>query len=299
MHWPLDDFLASLSGASPHTRDAYASDLTQFVDWLERGHVTDPRVVDHRLLRRYLGYLDTRGFAPASIARKVAAIRAFFRFLRRRGDVEADPTRSLRAPKGVSRLPRVPKARDVVDLVERAEPGPSLDDPRARAIVLRDRAVLEVLYGAGLRVSELCGLRAGNVDVRRGVVTVMGKGSKERQVPIGEPAVDAVRLYQAEGRPHLAGDATPPDAMFVNLRGRRLSPRDTHRILARYALPDGRTLHPHALRHAFATHLLEGGADLRVVQELLGHADVGTTQIYTHLTQERLRRVYFDTHPRA
>lgn len=300
MPWPIDDFLASLTSRSPHTRDAYESDLAQFVAWMERGHVDDPRDVDHQLLRRYLGYLDTRGLAAASIARKVAAIRAFFKFLKRRGYVDAEPTRALRAPKGVSRLPRVPKAREAVGLVEAADASTlDLENPRARALVLRDRAALELLYGAGLRVAELCGLRSADVDLHRRAVTVLGKGSKERQVPIGQPAVDAVNRYERQGRPHLVRDDSPADALFLNGRGRRLTPRDAHRILARYPLPDGRVLHPHALRHAFATHLLEGGADLRVVQELLGHADVGTTQVYTHLTKDRLRSVYDETHPRA
>lgn len=286
MPWPVDDFIASLTRASPHTRDAYESDVGQLVEWLERGQVHDPAEVDHRLLRRYLGYLDTCGFAASSVGRKVAATRAFFRFLKRRGYVEADPSRNLRAPKGASRLPRVPKAREAMAILDATD-------------VLRDRAVLELLYAAGLRVSELCGLRPSDVDLRRRAVTVLGKGAKERQVPIGEPAADAVARYERDGRPDLVTDVTPPDALFLNARGRRLTPRDAHRIVARYPLPDGRVLHPHALRHAFATHLLEGGADLRVVQELLGHTDVGTTQIYTHLTKERLRHVYDETHPRA
>lgn len=303
MSFPLADFVASLTGVSDHTRDAYGSDVAQFVEWLERGRVDDPAEIDHRLLRRYLGHLDTRGFAPASIARKVASIRAFFRFLVRRGVVGADPTQALRTPKGASRLPRVPKAREAEALVEAADPDApeliDLDDPQVRATVARDRAVLELLYGAGLRVSELCDLTPRDADWRRGVVTAMGKGSKERQVPLGEPARDALARYEHEGRPELVTDETPTDALFLNSRGRRLTPRDARRILERYPLDDGRVLHPHALRHAFATHLLEGGADLRAVQELLGHTDVGTTQIYTHLTKERLRAVYDETHPRA
>jgi len=299
MGWPVDDFLASLTAVSPHTRTAYASDLAQFVEWMERGQVDDPRTVDHQLLRRYLGYLDTRAFAPASVSRKVAAIRAFFRFLKRRGYVEVDPAKTLRSPKGVSRLPRVPKSREAVAIIEAADSS-AFDDPAEQARVLRDRAVLELLYGAGLRVSELCGLGRSDVDHRRSAVTVLGKGSKERQIPLGEPALDAIARYERAGRAALAVEGvTPPDALFLNQRGRRITPRDVRRVLERYPLPDGRVLHPHALRHAFATHLLEGGADLRVVQELLGHIDVGTTQIYTHLTKERLRSVYDDTHPRA
>lgn len=298
--WPVDDFVASLTSASPHTRAAYDRDVRQFVAWCERGAAVAPGDVDHQILRRYLAFLGTREFAPRSIARKAAAVRAFFRFLRRRGVIEIDPARSLRAPRGPSRLPRVPKVSEAAALVESADPaGVDLDDPLVRATVLRDRAVLELLYGAGIRVAELCGLGPRDVDLDHHVVTVMGKGSKGRRVPIGEPAVDAVRRWSAEGRSVLATDETPADVLFVNRRGRRLSPRDARRILERHPLPDGRVLHPHALRHAFATHLLERGADLRVVQELLGHTDVGTTQIYTHLTKDRLRVVYDQTHPRA
>jgi integrase/recombinase XerC len=172
-------------------------------------------------------------------------------------------------------------------------------DPVARAVALRDLAVLEVLYGTGVRVSECCGLDTGDVDLRQRTVTVLGKGSKIRRVPLGAPAVDALTAWLREGRRELETPDSPGAAVFLNRRGRRLGPRDAHRIVERHPLPDGRTLHPHALRHAYATHLLEGGADLRTVQELLGHADLATTQIYTHLTRERLRAVYESTHPRA
>jgi site-specific recombinase XerD len=296
--WPLDAFVDSLTAASPHTRRAYAFDAAEFAEWCRRGAAASPADVDHQVLRRYLAYLGTRGFAPRTVARKAAAVRAFFRFLRRRGVVERDPARSLRAPRGPARLPRVPKAAEASALIDGADPL-DLEDPRARAVVLRDRAVLELLYAAGLRVAELCGLGPRDVDLRRGAVTVLGKGSKERMVPVGEPACDAMARYIDAGRPVLASSDSPADALFLNARGRRLTPRDARRILERHPLPDGRVLHPHALRHAFATHLLEGGADLRVVQELLGHVDVGTTQIYTHLTKDRLRSVYDASHPRA
>ncbi len=167
--------------------------------------------------------------------------------------------------------------------------------PRA----LRDAAILELLYGAGLRVSECCGLDVGDIDQRRATVTVLGKGAKVRRLPLGKPALAAVERYVTEGRSTLLAPEGAADALFVNSRGRRMTPRDVRRVLQRHPLPDGRVLHPHSLRHAYATHLLEGGADLRAVQELLGHADVGTTQIYTHVTRERLRSVYSRTHPRA
>ena len=167
------------------------------------------------------------------------------------------------------------------------------------AIGLRDLAVLELLYGTGIRVSECCGLDDHDLDLGRRMVTVLGKGAKIRRIPLGDPAADALSAWTRHGRPVLETAETPVGAVFLNQRGRRLGPRDARRILERHPLPDGRTLHPHALRHAYATHLLEGGADLRTVQELLGHADLATTQIYTHLTRERLRAVYESTHPRA
>jgi len=296
--WPVEAFVASLTGASPHTRRAYESDLRQFVAWAERGGAAGPETVDRLVLRRYLAYLTTRGMARPTIARKAAALRAFFGWLRRRGVVGADPTRDLRTPKGDRRLPKVPKAAEVATLLEEAPPVPE-DDALATAVALRDTAVLEVLYGAGLRISELCGLGPSDVDLRGGLVTVLGKRSKIRRVPLGEAAIAAIRAYLAAGRTNLSGPLTPPDALFLNRRGRRLTPRDARRILERRLLSDGRAISPHTLRHAYATHLLEGGADLRAVQELLGHADVATTQLYTHLTKDRLRAVYNATHPRA
>jgi integrase/recombinase XerC len=295
--WDVDGFIGSLTGSSPHTRKAYESDLRQFVTWAERGGAAGPDAVDRLVLRRYLAYLTTRGMARPTIARKAAALRAFFGWLRRKGVVDTDPTRNLRAPKGDRRLPKVPKAAEVATLLEEA---PADDeDGVAAAVARRDLAVLEVLYGAGLRVSELCGLGPSDVDLRGGLVTVLGKRSKIRRVPLGEAAIAAIRAYLDRGRANLSGPESPPDALFLNRRGRRLTPRDARRILERRLLTDGRAISPHSLRHAYATHLLEGGADLRAVQELLGHADVATTQLYTHLTKDRLRAVYDATHPRA
>ncbi|HEY0398930.1 MAG TPA: tyrosine-type recombinase/integrase [Acidimicrobiia bacterium] len=298
--WDVDAFVASLTGSSPHTRQAYKSDLRQFVAWAERGGAADPQSVDHLVLRRYLAYLTTRGMARPTVARKAAALRAFFGWLRKRGVVTADPTRNLRTPRGDRRLPRVPKAAEVATLLaETAAPVDDADGGPEMAVALRDAAVLEVLYGAGLRISELCGLGPSDVDLRGGMVTVLGKRSKIRRVPLGEVAIAAIRAYLDGGRTNLSGPASPPDALFLNRRGRRLTPRDARRILERRLLSDGRAISPHTLRHAYATHLLEGGADLRAVQELLGHADVATTQLYTHLTKDRLRAVYDATHPRA
>jgi integrase/recombinase XerC len=301
--WDVEGFIASLTGSSPHTRKAYESDLLQFVTWAERGGASAPESVDHLVLRRYLAYLTARGMARPTIARKAAALRAFFGWLRRRGVIPVDPTRNLRAPKGDRRLPRVPKAAEVATLLDEAPVAPAASEEEAdgltAAVALRDAAVLEVLYGAGLRVSELCGLGPSDVDLRGGLITVLGKRSKIRRVPLGEAAIAAIRAYLDRGRTNLSGPASPPDALFLNRRGRRLTPRDARRITERHLLTDGRAISPHSLRHAYATHLLEGGADLRAVQELLGHADVSTTQLYTHLTKDRLRAVYDATHPRA
>jgi integrase/recombinase XerC len=297
--YDLVAFVGTLSAKSAHTRRAYEHDAQEFVAWCGRAGYA-PDAIDHKVLRRYLAYLDTRGFSRSTIARKAAAVRALLRHLHRGGRIDVDPSRRLSTPRPRQRLPRVPKASEAVALIDAAaaplaEPG---DPSRARALARRDLALLELLYGCGLRVSEACGLAPGDVDRRAGYVTVLGKGSKIRRLPLGEPAAEAVAAYQHDRR-HLVTPDTPTDALLLNQRGRRLGPRDAARVVARFRLPDGRALHPHALRHAFATHLLEGGADLRVVQELLGHADLGTTQVYTHVTRDRLQSVYEDTHPRA
>jgi integrase/recombinase XerC len=305
--WDVDGFVASLSGASGHTATAYARDVAQFVEWADRGGCAAPGDLDRTTLRRYLAYLTTRGFARPSIARKAAALRSFLRYLRRHGVIEVDLGRSLRAPKGASRLPRVPRQAEAADLLDDSRDrvldhggnADEVEDERAAALARRDVAVLEVLYGAGLRVSECCGLDRADCDLDRRVLTVMGKGAKARRVPIGEPARQALGTYLSVARDRLIRAETPPDAVFLNTRGRRLGVRDARRIVERYPLGDGQSLHPHVLRHAYATHLLEGGADLRVVQELLGHSDLATTQIYTQVTRDRLRAVYDATHPRA
>ena len=285
-------FESSLTGVSEHTRRAYTHDVDEFVAWCERGGCRVASELDHRSLRRYFAYLQTRGFGKATISRKAASVHAYVRYLRRHGVVTRDVAARLRTARGTKKLPRVPRRDDALAMLD----GVTAEDPLGPR-TLRDSAVLELLYGAGLRVSECCGLDVEAVDLRRGTVTVLGKGSKVRRLPLGQPARDAVREYLRVARPALVAEETP--ALFVNARGRRLTPRDARRVLDRYPLADGRTLHPHSLRHAYATHLLEGGADLRAVQELLGHADVGTTQVYTHVTRDRLWSVYERTHPRA
>ena len=288
--WYLDDFVASLTASSPNTVAAYRADVDGFVEWAERLGLQSPAQVDRLTLRRHLAYLTTRNFARRSIARRASGLRRYFGWLRRRGYIELDPSTSLRAPSGEGRLPRVLDARELETLLDT----PAGDDEVVWRR-LRDDAVLELLYGSGVRVSELCGLDLDSLELRAGAATVWGKGGKERRVPVSEPAVDALRgwlLHRAEA----PGAESAGSALFVNARGNRLTPRDVRRILDRRSPSP---THPHALRHTFATHLLDHGADLRVVQELLGHRDVATTQRYTHVSKERLKAVYRDTHPRA
>jgi site-specific recombinase XerD len=282
--WDLAGFEAWLSGRAAATRRAYVSDVVAFVEWTRRGGTQDPAGVDRLALRRYLASLGTRRLARATMARKAAALRCYFAWLVRTTRLESDPSKSLRAPSGGGRLPRVLSGGEVAAL---------LDGPVTTVIDQRDHAVLELLYAAGLRVSELCGLDGDGIDLTGRTVTVLGKGNKQRRVPIHDEAVAALAAWLDEGRAQMPG---PPAAVFVNQRGARLGPRDVRRILDRKAAAP---THPHALRHTYATHLLDGGADLRVVQELLGHASLATTQIYTHVSKERLRSVYEDTHPRA
>lgn len=292
MSWQLDEFGASLTSLAPSTVEAYRRDVAAFVEWAERLGLAGPEEVDRRVVRRYLAALGTRRRSPRTIARTLSSLRRWFAWLRRTGVIGTDPAAGLTAPKGEARLPRVLRADELHQL---------LDEPAAAAVerepdvVVRDDAVLELLYGSGLRVSELCGLGIGDVDLGRGIVTVWGKGAKQRAVPMSAPAVVAVGRWLDGVR---AGLAAPEagDRLFVNRRGRPLTPRDVRRLLDRRAPSP---THPHALRHTYATHLLDGGADLRVVQELLGHADLTTTQLYTHVSRERLRRVVDATHPRG
>jgi site-specific recombinase XerD len=301
--WPIAEFARSLTALSEHTRRAYAHDVEEFVAWCERGACDEPSALDHKVLRRYLAYLTTRGFSRSSIARKAASVRAFSRYLSRTGAIEHDAGKHLRSPAGAQRLPRVPRAQEALVVLEQAADRATSEDAGGDdldlAVARRDLALLELLYGTGARVSECCGLDVGDVDLRNRHVTVLGKGAKVRRVPFGEPAHEALDDYLRFARNDLLTVRSPAQALFVNRRGNRLTPRDARRVLERFPLADGRALHPHALRHAFATHLLEGGADVRSVQELLGHADLGTTQIYTHVSRDRLKSVYHHTHPRA
>ncbi|MCU1452615.1 MAG: xerC [Acidimicrobiales bacterium] len=298
MAWSLDAFAASLTGVAPATLGAYRSDLDGFVGWCGRLGLDDPAHVDRRTLRRYLAFLGSCGRSRRTIARKASSLRRYFQWLVRTGVLERDPSVHLSAPKGEGRLPHVLRQDELRVLFdEAARPGgATVDDARTTARRLRDDAVLEVLYGSGLRVSELCGLRVGDLDLPAKRATVWGKGAKQRAVPLSDPACRALRRWISEGRRNLMTGSTPADVVFVNLRGNPLTPRDVRRLLDRRAPSP---THPHALRHTFATHLLDGGADLRSVQDLLGHEDLATTQIYTHVSRERLRQVFDSTHPRA
>jgi integrase/recombinase XerC len=291
----VDAFLRAAAAErdlSPHTRAAYARDLRQFVEWAARSRAVDIGDVERKLLRRYLAWLVERGYARRSIARKASALRSMLAWARLRGAIDKDPAADLSTPKLPASLPRVLKEREAAALCE-LPPG---DDP----VGLRDRAVLELLYGSGLRVSELCGLDVDDVDLDAGMVTVTGKGRKQRRVPLTAPARRALERYVAGARPALATRSSPPAALLFNGRGGRLGARSVRALVARYSSGEGSPpIAPHALRHSYATHLLDGGADLRSVQELLGHESLGTTQIYTHVSNERLKAVYERSHPRA
>ncbi|HEV8648172.1 MAG TPA: tyrosine recombinase XerC [Actinomycetes bacterium] len=293
----VDLFVAHLRderGLSPNTVAAYERDVVQFFGFAARAGVTKPSRVEPLLLRRFLALLRTRGLAPSSMARKGAALRACFKYLARRGLVAASPAADLGTPRGPRRLPVVLKQGQVEELLARPEPV----DP----VGLRDRAILELLYATGMRVGELCGLGLDDLDLGADAVRVLGKGAKQRIVPFGAPARAALVEYLSKARSALLPAAGEVDrrALFFNRRRRPMTPRDVRGMLERYRVgvaPPGTS--PHTLRHTFATHLLEGGADLRAVQELLGHVALTTTQTYTHVSKERLRQVYEQAHPRA
>ena len=294
------DFLAYLElerGLSRNTLEAYRTDLQQFGAWLA-AHDHSVLEVTHTQLTEFIGQLDTgepgkeRAVAPATVQRKVACLRSFYRHLRREEIIDRDPTAELRAPRSSSRLPHVLSRAEVKRLLD----VPRGTEPRA----LRDRALLELMYACGLRASEAIGLEVADVDLDDGVLRAHGKGSKERLVPVGRQAVSAVRAYLERGRPRLVGNG-PETKLFVNSRGSGLTRQGLYKIVQRHAARAGLAgkMSPHTLRHTFATHLLAGGWDLRSVQEMHGHADSATTQIYTHLSAERLKDAYFEAHPRA
>jgi site-specific recombinase XerD len=291
--WEIEAYRRSVGGLSPASVRAYSTDAERFTEWAGRGGASGPDQVDRIVLRRYLAFLATRRYSKATIARTAASLRSYFQWCAQRGLVTEDPSTRLSAPSPDSRLPRVLGHGEIGELLE---PAAVPLTPMPPEVDRRDDAVLELLYGSGLRVAELCGLDVGDVDPTRGVVTVTGKGNKQRQVLIHRRCAESVDAWMAGPRKAMMNGESPAEALFFNRRGRRLGPRDVRRLLDRRSpVPT----HPHALRHSFATHLLDGRADLRVVQELLGHASLQTTQVYTHVSKERLLTVYSGTHPRA
>jgi integrase/recombinase XerD len=285
----LERYLLVLAArCSPRTVDAYRRDLFSLATF-RQGRVGDATVED---LERWLAAMRAQGLAPSTLARRVSAVRTYFRHLIVIGTRLENPAAAIQLPRRAQRLPRALSPAETERLIDAANG----TTPRT----LRDGALVELLYGAGLRVSEAVGLEKGAVDVDDRFVRVIGKGSKERLVPLGRPAAEAVRRYLALGRPHLDRRYRPE--LFLNARGGPLTRAGAFLILRRLAEKAGlepERVHPHLLRHSFATHLLEGGADLRSVQELLGHADLGTTERYTHVSDRRRREVYFDAHPHA
>lgn len=290
----LDRFIRQLSvekGTSPNTVRAYGTDLTGYIEWAERAGL-DPLRLSHREIRLYLAELDRAGYARRTIARRLSSVRAWFGYLSREGLVPTDPSLALLSPKLPARLPRLVPG-DVVDRLLQAP-------DTSTAIGIRDVAVLELLYATGARVAELAGMHIADADLSQGQVSVLGKGSKQRIVPLHAVAVSAIRRYIQEARPALA--LKPGEEhLFLSSRGNPLSADAIRRMFKTYVVQVGAAsdLSPHAMRHTFATHLLDGGADLRTVQELLGHVALTTTQIYTHVSTKRLKDVHRNTHPRA
>lgn len=300
MQKKIEEFLTSLEvekGYSENTRVAYKNDLGQFLDYLKTH--ADPAVSDWGAVKKdnlvaYISHLKAdREYASTTVARKVAAIKSFFHFLVAEGFIKDDPTATLDSPRVKKYLPRAISQQDVERLLDEAA---KKDAPRS----LRDRAILELLYATGMRVSELVAMNVGDVDMASASVRCFGKGDKERVIPIYERAVQALELYLSKGRLYLLRNAEQK-ALFLNQRGERLTRQGLWLIVKGYVKEAGIQVPvtPHTLRHSFATHMLRGGADLRNVQELLGHANIATTQVYTQVSNERLREVYDEAHPRA
>lgn len=295
MNRGIDRFLQDLErrrGASPHTLTNYRLDLVHLAEWLTDHAVTSWQEVDRQIARRWVAWMHAEAYAPASITRKLAALRSLFRYLLREGDITRNPLILIPAPKARRTLPNVLS----VDEIERLLAAPV----SSSALGLRDRCLFEVLYATGLRVSELLALRVGDIEWTERSLRVWGKGAKERIVLLGDLAVDALERYLHSGRLVLT-KGHEVDALFVSHLGRPLSVRGFHLVLQQHLRAAGieRHITPHTLRHSFATHLLEGGADLRSVQELLGHASVSTTQVYTHISEGYLREVYARAHKGA
>ncbi|MDD5094254.1 MAG: tyrosine recombinase XerC [Dehalococcoidia bacterium] len=285
-------YLKAERNFSPYTVRNYSSDILGFFDFLRQEGVTSLEKVDHLTVRRYMGQLLEKGVVRGSISRKMSALRSFFRYLNQQGLLAAEPMSKVSGLKGEKRLPSFLTSEEVIRLLS----APNTSTPQG----LRDLAILELLYAAGLRVSEIASLDIVHVDLESGQVRVWGKGSKERMTLIGKPAAEALQHYLHYGRPKLLGQ-TKTNALFLNRFGERIAERRIQYLLKGYAKQAGINgrVHPHMLRHTFATHMLDGGADLRVVQELLGHENLSSTQIYTHVTRTQMRSRYLQAHPRS
>ena len=303
-----DEYLGYLSverGSSPNTVESYGRDLRRYLSYLAGEGITRPADVTRQVVEAHVRALDDVGLAPASIERAISAIKGFHRFMVAEQICENHPTADLLLPKKPERLPDVISREQAFALLDEVMfewhgDASTRKGQLAKASLLRDQAILEVLYGCGLRVSELCGLDAGGLFLDDEVLRVFGKGSKERVVPVLGSAARVLSSYLAEARPVLVSGRPATPAVFLNARGSRMTRQAVHAIVEKYgsyAGIDG--LHPHTLRHSFATHLLEGGADLRIVQELLGHSSISTTQLYTHVDRSHVRAVYLESHPRA
>jgi integrase/recombinase XerC len=293
----VDEFLTNLrahQNFSRHTLESYGLDLRQFLTFLEAEQITELTAINYRTIRKFLAALKDVEFARASVARKLACLRSFLKFLCRQGYLLNNPVLTITTPKREKHLPKFLYLDEVNALLEIPDSTTELG--------IRDRAILEILYAGGLRLQELVNLKLRDLDLSRGYLRVFGKGAKERLAPIGIPAERALERYLQIARPALLQlNPQPVEAVFLNYRGTQLSGRSIERMMDKYLkiMALNRKISPHTLRHTFATHLLDNGADLRVVQELLGHVDISTTQIYTHLTKERIRAVYLKNHPRA
>ena len=294
--WNVDEFLRFLVAVSPATLKAYEQDLNEFIRWSEKSGSTAPEVITRNDVDSWIADMQKNGKAQKTMARRISALRRYFQWLMSKKVIDKDPTAKVRTPKGPQRLPRPLQRSEIDQLFDESTP--------QNALELRDRLVVELLYGSGLRVAELCGLQEENLNLKNQTIEVIGKGSKIRTIPITAYACDLLELWIPTGSKAFDDGYTPSgrssSGLLVNRRGNGLGRSDVRRILHRLLRLKGMTERsPHALRHTYATHLLDGGADLRAVQELLGHADLTTTQIYTHVSREQLREMHRKHHPRG
>lgn len=292
----MEDYLVHLSmerGLSQNTVQSYRSDLGSYADHLERLGVSEPSAVTEEHVKRYVRDRLAGSAAPSSVARRLSCLRGYHRYLIFTEQSRSDPARDLRAPKLGKRLPDVMSVQEIEDLLSGVD--------TRKPLGTRDRAMIEVAYGAGLRMSELITLEISNLFLDDGYIKVLGKGSKERAIPLGRAAIEWTNRYRADVRPKLAARSSPTDVLFLSSRGRPLSRMGFWKILQKHVAASGvrERVKPHTLRHSFATHMLEGGADLRAVQEMLGHADISTTQIYTSVDREYLKEIHRSFHPRG